>query len=311
MLIFGGWGLGGGTLQNPSYGIFANNESEKLLKYVYEKGIISFDTSPAYGNGKSEKRIGNFIIKNSISRDKVHISSKVGFTNNFERILLDDINIVLSLNDTLHRLKTNYLNILYLHSPEECIFKNNLKDIFNTMTHLKKINKIIKWGISLNKPSDIDLIDTRYTPDAIQVNFNILDRRILETANFNNFLSKSVEFYARTPFCSGFVTNYNIYREKLNPKDHRSNLSYLQKKNLCVASRYMLWHVNGESKNRNEVALCFIKSHNQFSGTVLGSLIESEWSKNINIWNNIYNNVDNIPTYNQRYSLVKGLLEKK
>jgi aryl-alcohol dehydrogenase-like predicted oxidoreductase len=311
MLIFGGWGLGGGTLHNPSYGTFTSNDSEKLLKYVYENGIFSFDTSPAYGNGKSEQRIGNFIVKNLISRDKVHISSKVGFINNFERLSLNNINIITSLNDTLQRLKSNYLDILYLHSPDEYILKDNLKDIFETMSHLKRKNKIIEWGISLKKPSDIDLIDSRYIPDAIQVNFNILDRRILETTNFNIFLNKSVKFYARTPFCSGFVVNHNIYREEINKKDHRSNLSYIQKKNLCVASRFMLWNVNGVTMDRDGIGLSFIKSYNQFSGIVLGSLIESEWRRNINIYNNKLYCVDNISIYNQRYSIVKELLEKK
>jgi aryl-alcohol dehydrogenase-like predicted oxidoreductase len=311
MLIFGGWGLGGGTLQNPSYGDFKDIESEKLLKYVYEKGIISFDTSPAYGNGRSEKRIGNFLIKNSIPRDRIHITSKVGFINNFERIPLDNKNIISSLNDTLQRLKSNYLNILYLHSPDEYILKNNLKDIFIIMEHLKKIKKIIKWGISLKNPSDIDLIDRKYIPDAFQVNFNILDRRILETTNFNFFSNKSVEFYARTPFCSGFVTNFNIYRAKLNKNDHRFNFTFQQKKNLCVASRYMLWRVNTINKERDEIALSYIRAHNQFSGIVLGSLIESEWCRNINIWNNNLDIVDDISIYIQKYSLVKRLLEKK
>ena len=49
---------------------------QEILKESYKKGLNFYDTSPYYGSGLSEVRIGNFL--KSIKREEIVLSTKVG-----------------------------------------------------------------------------------------------------------------------------------------------------------------------------------------------------------------------------------------
>ena len=65
---FGAWGIGGLTENATSYGKTDDNESRRSLEKAYEKGINLYDTSNVYGDGHSEKLIGETFEK---VRDKI------------------------------------------------------------------------------------------------------------------------------------------------------------------------------------------------------------------------------------------------
>ncbi len=54
----------------------SNEEAAKLLQQAWDAGIRYFDTAPMYGNGLSERRIGDFLRDKP--RDSYVLSSKVG-----------------------------------------------------------------------------------------------------------------------------------------------------------------------------------------------------------------------------------------
>ncbi|MGI9422459.1 MAG: aldo/keto reductase [Hyphomicrobiaceae bacterium] len=68
-------GFGGGTLGDP-FEITSDHQAELTLEAAFSAGIGYFDTSPWYGNGKSEHRTGR-ILRNK-PRDQFVLSSKVG-----------------------------------------------------------------------------------------------------------------------------------------------------------------------------------------------------------------------------------------
>ena len=72
MLGSGLWGLG-----SDSYGNFSDNYSKNIIKYQIKKGISFFDTSDSYGNGRSEKLLGQ-VVSELKNREKIIIATKVG-----------------------------------------------------------------------------------------------------------------------------------------------------------------------------------------------------------------------------------------
>lgn len=68
-------GFGGGTLGDPNQ-ITSDHQAELTVEAAFAAGIAYFDTSPWYGNGKSEHRIGR--ILRSKPRGEFMLSTKVG-----------------------------------------------------------------------------------------------------------------------------------------------------------------------------------------------------------------------------------------
>ena len=131
---FGGWGIGGNYGNSIAYGPTKDEESIEALNTSYEKGINFFDTSPLYGFGHSEKLIGK-VFKNK--RKNLIYATKVGYTNfkgqqNFSAKFIET-----SLNDSLRRLKTDYVDLFQMHDLSFQQLENS-DDIIETLLLLKK-----------------------------------------------------------------------------------------------------------------------------------------------------------------------------
>jgi len=101
-------------------------KTEELIMHAVDKGINYFDTAWIYSG--SEDALGTILKKNNI-RYKVHIASKlplVYFKSDAEIIDFDKY-----LNQSLERLKTDYIDYYLLHM----------------MTDTEQWNRLKKWGI--------------------------------------------------------------------------------------------------------------------------------------------------------------------
>jgi D-threo-aldose 1-dehydrogenase len=68
-------GFGGGTLGDPNE-VIDEARADLTVETAYAAGISHFDTSPWYGNGKSEHRLGR--VLRTKPRDSFVLSTKVG-----------------------------------------------------------------------------------------------------------------------------------------------------------------------------------------------------------------------------------------
>ena len=138
---FGGWGIGGKTPGNSSYGKTNNNKSLETIKFASDNNVQFFDTSPAYGNGVSENLIGRALRG---SRKHTIISTKIGYSSWSAGADFNHDKLIKSLESSLIRLKTDYIDVLWLHSPPGNILFED-KKIFNLLEKFKKdklINKL-------------------------------------------------------------------------------------------------------------------------------------------------------------------------
>ena len=98
------------------------SQSFELLNYITEHGGNFIDSADVYsswkeGNqgGESETIIGNWLKQNG-KRDQVVIATKVAMLES--RKGLGATNIALACDDSLRRLKTDYIDIYYSHSDD-------------------------------------------------------------------------------------------------------------------------------------------------------------------------------------------------
>ena len=122
---FGSWGLGG-----VAYGPISYKTSKKILDKSYERGLNFYDTSDLYGHGedgRSEKILGSVFER---KRDKVIFATKFGLLPHDgwfmpERYSLSYLDS--ALEKSLTRLKTDYIDLIQLHSPSIKTLKNKNK----------------------------------------------------------------------------------------------------------------------------------------------------------------------------------------
>ena len=109
-----------------SFGVM-NSDSPDLIRKAIDMGIKLLDTAHTYLRGNSEKAIGE-IVEETKSRDRVYIATKMKCAlDEAKGIYLpeanaqgpganaENFNSQLSLS--LQRLRTDYVDILYLHRP--------------------------------------------------------------------------------------------------------------------------------------------------------------------------------------------------
>jgi len=129
-----------GTFQLPS-----DQEIQRILSLAAELGINLLDTAPAYG--VSEERIGKLLPG---KRDDWVIATKAGetFCDGESRYDFSPAAITQSIERSLQRLRSDYLDIVLVHSNGEDERIVREENVFATLSALKSQGKIRAFGMS-------------------------------------------------------------------------------------------------------------------------------------------------------------------
>ena len=122
----------------------SETESLSIMDYAFEHGINFFDTANVYNQGESERIVGKGLIgrrNDIILATKVH--GQMGKNPNDSG--LSRRNIVASVDASLKRLNTDYIDIYYMHAPD---YQTSLEESLETMSSLVKAGKIRYIGVS-------------------------------------------------------------------------------------------------------------------------------------------------------------------
>ncbi|EXJ79505.1 aryl-alcohol dehydrogenase AAD14 [Capronia coronata CBS 617.96] len=150
-LVFGAMSLGDAwaDLMGP----MSKEQSFKLLDKYYESGGNFIDTSNNYQDEQSEKWIGEWIAERK-NRDNIVLATKYtdgyrgyelgkGITLNYAGNHKKALH--LSLRDSLRKLQTDYVDILYLHYWD---YTTSIQEIVDSLDVLVKERKVLYLGIS-------------------------------------------------------------------------------------------------------------------------------------------------------------------
>jgi aryl-alcohol dehydrogenase-like predicted oxidoreductase len=204
-----------GTVQfGINYGISSTNgkvkskEVENILNYAYSKNIDLLDTAPAYGD--SEKILG----KANVQRFKI-----VTKTRCFDSLEIKNNDIKL-LNSYFHHslkyLKQDSVYGVLIHNADD-LLKLGSKFFFDQLQELKQDKKIEKIGVSIYDHDQLQTILENFDIDLVQLPFNILDRRLIDSGMLSILKNKGIEVHARSVFLQGLLLMNDQNRpEKFN-----------------------------------------------------------------------------------------------
>lgn len=117
-------------------------ESTRIVEYALDHGVNFLDTANIYNGGESERILGKALRG---KRHHVILASKTGGPVNGMGPSLEKERILSSVEDSLRRLQTDYLDILYLHFPDK---KTPPEAYIETCTELIASGRICRYGLS-------------------------------------------------------------------------------------------------------------------------------------------------------------------
>ena len=147
-------GFGLWTTATNWWGEMTDDDAVAMLHEAHDLGITLYDAADTYGNGRSEEQLARAF---SDRRDKIVYATKFGYdfyTHGGERRgqmeLPQDVSpkfIRKALEESLRRLKTDYVDIYQLHNAKMDHVHND--EMWATLEALKAEGKIRMYGIAL------------------------------------------------------------------------------------------------------------------------------------------------------------------
>jgi len=274
---FGCWGIGGRTPGKTSYGETDDRTSLKALNKALEVGINFFDTSNVYGAGRSEELIGQ-VAKDH--RAEMVIATKAGWNDYSGESDYSPKAVTRSLEGSLKRLQTDYVDVLQLHNPslDELEAK---PEIIENLETLKQQGKLREWGLSIKNPVDAMWVLEGFSPALLQVNFNMLDDRAINCGLFSAAKEKGIGLIARTPLCFGFLSGDIDETTEFPAGDHRQAWSAAQKKIWARSARKIRSkYPPDQGETMIQSALRYCLSFAEITSTIPGMLTPQEVLEN-------------------------------
>ena len=139
-----------------------SKEATAVVDNALDLGINFFDHADIYGGGKSEEIFSKAIDLKSSAREKVIIQSKTAIRKGFYDFSKE--HILTSVDESLSRLNTDYLDVLLLHRPDALMEPDEVAEAFNI---LEKNGKVRHFGVSNHNPMQIELLKQSVEQDLI------------------------------------------------------------------------------------------------------------------------------------------------
>jgi len=281
LLGYGAWGIG------KTMWIGADDaESKRSLNRAIEAGVNLFDSALVYGNGHSEKLIGEVERE---SGQKLFITSKIP-SKKFEwpardsSILAESFpedHIIRSTERSLRNLKRDYLDLQQFHVwNDKWAGQDEWK---NAIEKLKRDGKVRFFGISINDHQPENGIEAGKTGmiDCYQVIFNIFDQSPTDTL-FGFCEQNQISVLARVPLDEGSLTGAITAETEFPSGDWRNNYFRGARKGQIAERVATIWEdVSDELESVVEAALRYTISFPAVTSVIPGMRTEKHLLANV------------------------------
>lgn len=169
----------------------SKSEASTLINTALEEGINFFDHADIYAGGKSEEIFADAIDMNPSIREKFIIQTKCGIRNGFFDFSKE--HILNSVEGSLKRLKTDYIDVLLLHRPDTLMEPEEVAEAFSI---LHSSGKVRNFGVSNQKPMQIELLNKCLNQKILinQLQFSITNTGMIDSGiNVNMKIDQSID----------------------------------------------------------------------------------------------------------------------
>ncbi len=233
-------------------------EAERFVQTALDQGANFFDHADIYGNGDCEAIFADAVRMSGSVREKLILQSKCGIVRG-RMFDFSKEHILASVDGSLKRLRTDYLDVLLLHRPDALVEPEEVAGAFDA---LHAGGKVRHFGVSNQNPMQIRLLQKslRQPIVANQLQLSITNATMISSGIHVNMLEDSsvdrdgsvldfcrlgdITVQPWSPFQYGFFEGVFLDNEKfpkLNAKIDELAAKY-QVANTTIALAWILRH---------------------------------------------------------------------
>ncbi len=274
---FGAWAIGGPWLFG--WGPVDDEVSVKAIKKALDLGINWIDTAAVYGLGHSEEIVGKTI---SGMRDEVFLATKCGMVwddNRNVKTHLGPSSIRKEIEDSLRRLKTDYIDLYQFHWPDP---ETPVEESWHVMTELKKEGKVKYIGVCNFDVPLLKKCGAIAPVQSLQPPYSLIKQEV--GAEILPYCRENgIGVVAYSPMMSGLLTG-KFDMKKLAPDDWRRRDEKFQEPLLSkelafverlrpVASKY--------GKTVGNLAVAWVNANPAVTSAIVGARTENQVEQNV------------------------------
>ena len=288
-------------------------ESHAQMDFAFESGINFFDTAEMYSvpgrketYGSTEKVIGTWFKKTG-KRDQIVLASKIagpnpGLAYIRENMDFSPASIALSIDKSLTRLQTDYIDLYQLHWPErktnffgqrgykvqEDAWQDNIHEVLETLQSFIQQGKINHIGISNETPWGIMrfLEESKYHNlpkiKTIQNPYSLLSR-LFEGGSAEVCMRENLGLLAYSPLAFGILSGKYLSGENL-PKARINLFPQLARYNSEQCAQATRLYEKIAQKNNltlTQMALAFVTQQPFVTSNIIGATTMEQLKENI------------------------------
>tara|TARA_B100000959_G_C14980905_1_gene623445 strand:- start:1725 stop:2753 length:1029 start_codon:yes stop_codon:yes gene_type:complete len=224
-------GFGVWSVATNWWGVKDEKMAIDLLQYASDRGVNFYDTADVYGLGYGEtilpkafpdsrdKRV--YATKFGYDIDSGVLEERTGHSELRQKFLANDIRY--SCEQSLKRLKTDYIDIYQLHNPRLDFINGD--EVVDTLEALIREGKIRSYAMALGP--DIGWLEEGiasmdHNPIALHVIYNLLEQEPMKFL-FDKARETNTGLMIRVPHASGLLDGSITEKLDLDKDDHRSH----------------------------------------------------------------------------------------
>ena len=210
-ISFGAWAIGG------AWGTVDDDVSLAALRRALDQGVNLIDTADVYGDGRSEKLIGQVLRERS--GERIYVATKAG--RRLSPHVADGYtreNLTAFVERSLRNLGVETLDLVQLHCPPTEVFYR--PEVFAVLDDLAAAGKLRYYGVSVEKVEEALKAIEFPNVQTVQLIFNMFRHRPADLF-FSEAKRRQIGILARVPLASGMLTGKMRPSTTFEESDHR------------------------------------------------------------------------------------------
>jgi aryl-alcohol dehydrogenase-like predicted oxidoreductase len=210
--------IGLGTWQlGADWGQVEEKDALAVLDAAAEAGVTFLDTADVYGDGRSEKLIGQFLAGNPGL--PVTVATKMGRRVAQDPALFTLGNFRAWTDRSRANLGVDVLDLVQLHCPPTPVFSTGA--VYDALDTLVAEQRIAAYGVSVETCDEALTAIARPGTASVQIILNAFRRKPLEKV-LPAAQAAGAAIIARVPLASGLLSGRYTHASTFAPDDHRA-----------------------------------------------------------------------------------------
>jgi aryl-alcohol dehydrogenase-like predicted oxidoreductase len=210
--------IGLGTWQlGADWGQVDEKDALAVLGAAAESGVTFLDTADVYGDGRSERLIGQFLASNPSL--PVMVATKMGRRVEQDPALYTLGNFRAWTDRSRANLGVDVLDLVQLHCPPTPVFSSDA--VYDALDTLVAEQRVAAYGVSVETCDEALAAIARPGTASVQIILNAFRRKPLEKV-LPAAQAAGIAIIARVPLASGLLSGKYTHSSTFGADDHRS-----------------------------------------------------------------------------------------